>query len=106
MQDGDTLLGILQALANPHRLRIIAALHKQGRNYVSQMAREAGISRPLLYLHLQKLEEAGLVRSALELSSDGKALSYYELAPFTLTLTPETIAGAAASLSDTKPAKR
>jgi predicted ArsR family transcriptional regulator len=44
-------------------LRIVAALTKDGRNYVSQLARELGISRPLLHLHLQKLEEAGaLVR--------------------------------------------
>ena len=60
---GDRLLAMLAALANPHRLRIIAALKAGGRNYVSQLAREIGISRPLLHLHLQKLEEAGLVTS-------------------------------------------
>ena len=68
---GDQLLAMLSALANPHRLRIVAALTRDGRNYVSQLAREVGISRPLLHLHLQKLEEAGLVTSKLELSSDG-----------------------------------
>ena len=57
---------MLAALANPHRLRIVAALTADGRNYVSQLAREVGISRPLLHLHLQKLEEAGLVTSKLE----------------------------------------
>ncbi|HEX4534735.1 MAG TPA: helix-turn-helix domain-containing protein, partial [Rhizomicrobium sp.] len=56
---GDQLLAILAALANPHRLRIVAALKTDGRNYVSQLAREVGISRPLLHLHLQKLQEAG-----------------------------------------------
>ena len=49
---------MLAALASPHRLRIIAALKTDGRNYVSQLAREVGIRRPLLPLHLQKLEEA------------------------------------------------
>jgi Bacterial regulatory protein, arsR family len=44
---GDQLLAMLAALANPHRLRIIAALASGGRNYVSQLARELGISRPL-----------------------------------------------------------
>ena len=72
---GDQLLAVLAALASPPRLRIIAALKAEGRNYVSQLAREVGISRPLLHLHLQKLEDAGLVSSSLELSNDGKALN-------------------------------
>jgi len=89
---------MLGALANPHRLRIVAALSTNGRNYVSQLARDVGISRPLLHLHLQKLEEAGLVTSKLELSADGKALNYFEVAPFAVELTPAAIAKAAASL--------
>ena len=51
----DQLLAVLAALASPQRLRIVAALKSNGRNYVSQLAREVGISRPLLHLHLQKL---------------------------------------------------
>jgi DNA-binding transcriptional ArsR family regulator len=97
--DGDRLLAILSALANPHRLRVIAALATGGRNYISALAREIGISRPLLHLHLQKLEEAGLVTSRLELSNDGKALNYFELADFALTLTPAAIATAAQTLT-------
>lgn len=97
--DGDQLLAMLAALANPHRLRIIAALAGGGRNYVSQMARELGISRPLLHLHLQKLEGAGLVTSQLELSHDGKALNYFEAAPFAVALTPTAIAAAATTLT-------
>src|ERR1044072_8272742 len=77
---GDRLLAVLAALATPHRLRIIAALTAGGRNYVSQLAREVGISRPLLHLHLRKLEEAGLVTSRMELSPDGKALNFFEVA--------------------------
>ena len=96
---GDLLLTQLSALANPHRLRIVAALHGGGRRYVSQLAREIGISRPLLHLHLAKLEEAGLVTSQLELSADGKALNYFEASDFALTLTPAAIAIAAASLT-------
>lgn len=89
---------MLSALANPHRLRIVAALAANGRNYVSQLAREVGISRPLLHLHLRKLEEAGLVTSSLELSRDGKALNYFEVAPFDLPLTPAAIVQAVATL--------
>ena len=97
---GDQLLAVLAALANPHRLRIIATLTAGGRNYVSALAREIGISRPLLHLHLQKLEEAGLVTSRLELSSDGKALNFFEVNPFNFELAPDAIADAAKSLSN------
>ena len=96
---GDQLLTMLAALANPHRLRIIAALQSDGRNYVSQLAREVGISRPLLHLHLQRLEEAGLVTSRLELSQDGKALNYFEVAGFAIKLTPAAIAAAVNTLT-------
>jgi DNA-binding transcriptional ArsR family regulator len=96
---GDQLLAMLAALANPHRLRIIAVLVSGGRNYVSQLARELGISRPLLHLHLQKLEDAGLVTSHLELSQDGKALNYFEVCSFDFELTPAAIAEAAKSLT-------
>ncbi len=94
------MLAALSALASPQRLRIMAALTRGGRNYVSQLAREVGISRPLLHLHLQKLEEAGLVTSKLELSSDGKALNYFEVAQFDFALNPAAIANAAKSLTD------
>ena len=96
---GDQLLTVLAALANPHRLRVITALARGGRNYVSQLAREIGISRPLLHLHLQKLEEAGLVSSRVEISSDGKALNYFEVCDFVFSLTPAAIAEAAQTLT-------
>jgi len=97
---GERLLAALAALANAHRLRIVAVLSSDGRKYVSQLAREVGISRPLLHLHLQKLEDAGLVSSKLELSPDSKALNYFEVTKFGIELTPSTIAKAAASLPD------
>ena len=98
---GNQLLAMAAALANPHRLRILAALATNGRTYVSQLAREVGISRPLLHLHLQKLEEGGLVRSKLELSADGKALNFFEVTDFAVELTPQAIAEAAPSLTTT-----
>jgi predicted transcriptional regulator len=52
------------------------------------------MSRPLLYMHLDKLEKAGLVAGQLELSQDGKAMKYFELAPFDLHLNAETIISA------------
>lgn len=85
---------IVAALDNPLRLRVIAAL-RHGRQYVSALARELQISRPLLYMHLDRLERAGLVAGSLELGADGKAVKWYELRPFDVRLTPETVAAAA-----------
>ncbi len=95
---GDTLLQMLATLANPHRLRVVAALAGE-RNYVSRLARDLGISRALLQVHLRKLEAAGLVSASVEVSADGKAMKFYEVAPFALHLTPETIRIAAQTLS-------
>ena len=87
---GDELLRVLATLANPHRLRVVAALAAE-RNYVSQLARELNISRALLQVHLRKLQSAGLVSADIEVSEDGKAMKFYEVTPFALQLTPETI---------------
>jgi DNA-binding transcriptional ArsR family regulator len=95
---GDELLRMLSALANPHRLRIVAAL-AAGQNYVSQLAREMGMSRPLLHMHLQRLEAAGLVSGHHEVSEDGKAMRFIEVKPFALRLTPGQIAVAAQTLT-------
>ena len=95
---GDELLVVFAALANPHRLRIIAVLH-EGRQYVSQIAREVSLSRPLVHVHLQRLEAAGLVSGVLELSEDGKAMKYFEVTPFALEITPSSLAAAAKTLS-------
>jgi DNA-binding transcriptional ArsR family regulator len=89
----DELLTVLTAVANPHRLRIVAEL-RDGRVHVSELARRLGMSRPLLYMHLDKLEKAGLVVGHLELSEDGKAMKYFELVPFDLHLNAETISTA------------
>jgi predicted transcriptional regulator len=96
---GDALARLLATLGNPHRLRVLAALTTKGRTWVSQLARDLGISRPLLQAHLRRLEAVGLVTSTLELSADAKAMKFYEIAPFRLTLTPEAVAAAAGSLT-------
>ena len=101
---GDELLELLAALANPIRVRIVARL-AGGRQYVSQLAREIGVSRPLLHMHLQKLEAAGLVAGSLELSADGKAMKYFEVTDFDVRLTAATLAEAAETLTSRKEQK-
>src|SRR5580693_1699406 len=95
---GEGLLQVLATLANPHRLRVVAALAAE-RNYVSRLARGLGISRALLQVHLRKLEAAGLVSASIEVSEDGKAMKFYEVTPFALHLTPRTIVVAARTLT-------
>ena len=99
---GDELLGVLGALANPIRLRILAQL-ADGRDYVSHLAREIGVSRPLLHMHLQRLEAVGLVVGSLELSEDGKALRFYDVTHFDVHLTAATVAAAAQTLTSVDP---
>ena len=94
---GNQFLLMLSALANPHRLRILAAL-SQRQAYVSELARELKIGRPLLHMHLQTLEKAGLVVGRHEVSADGKALRYYEVTDFVERLTPERIIEAVKTL--------
>ena len=85
-------------MGHAQRLRIVAELYTAEREdrrlHVSELARRLGLSRPLLYMHLDRLESAGLVTGNLELSDDGKAMKYFELVPFAVTLDPETIAAA------------
>jgi ArsR family transcriptional regulator len=101
---GDELVEMLAALANPIRLRVVATLAR-GRDYVSHLAREIGVSRPLLHMHLQRLEAAGLIVGSFELSEDGKAMKYYEVTDFNLHLTAAALAEAARTLTRTDPEK-
>ena len=96
---GDDLQRILAALANPHRLRILATL-AEGPVHVSRLAREVGLSRPLVHMHLKRLEAAGLVSGRLELSDDGKAMKFFEVTPFAIELTPSMVVEASKSLTD------
>lgn len=81
---------IFDALSHPVRIKIIGIL-TEGRQYVSELARLVNISRPLLYMHLKKLEAARLVTSAMELSESGKAMKYYALEDFELQITKELL---------------
>ena len=101
---GDGMIEVLAALGNPHRLRVLALLH-DGRNYVSEIARQVGLSRPLTHMHLQKLEAAGLIRGSLEIADDGKTMKYFEVTPFSIRLTPRSVAAIAASITTERETK-
>ena len=81
---------VFDALSHPMRIKILGLLSKE-RQYVSELARMLNISRPLLYMHLKKLELAGLVISHAEISSDGKATKYYDCLNFEITVNPSLL---------------
>jgi DNA-binding transcriptional ArsR family regulator len=83
----------LSAIASIQRMKILAEL-RDGPLHVSELARRMEMSRALLYMHVRKLEEVGLVSSHLELGSDGKAMNFIECVEFSLTINPHVIAEA------------
>lgn len=89
------LLDVLQALASEPRMRVIALLAQEDL-HVSELARRIGMSRPLLYQHLTRLEQAGLISGELSVTAEGRALKTYSLVPFSLHLDPATIAATVA----------
>lgn len=94
-----SVAGALGGLGHPQRVRIVGAL-VEGRAYVSELARRLEMNRPLLHMHLRRLEQAGLVTSALELSPEGKAMRFYEVTPFDIHITPASVAAAAHEARD------
>ncbi len=86
----ENIVKVFDALSHPARVKIMGILY-QNKHYVSELARMMNISRPLLYMHLQKLESAHLIQGDHEISTDGKAMKYYEVLPFELMVTPATL---------------
>jgi len=72
--------------------RLLSASHaalsekKEKKKYISELARELEISRPLLYLHLRKLKEVGILTGKTELGKGSRTSKYYVLCDFELCL--------------------
>ncbi|MHA1616018.1 MAG: ArsR/SmtB family transcription factor [Candidatus Njordarchaeales archaeon] len=65
----DELSKFFEALSHPIRVRILKIL-SMGDKYISELARELNISRPLLYMHLSKLNKVGLVEMYIKHSDE------------------------------------
>jgi len=89
---------LFDALSHPMRIKIAGVLSEK-RRYVSELAKMMNISRPLLYMHLKKLEEAGLVTGSYEISNTGKSMRYFELKTFDIRITPDILEELAMSIS-------
>ncbi len=86
----------LSAIASPQRMRILSQIVSEPL-HVSELARRVQMSRPLLYMHLTKLEEAGFVAGHHELTPDGKALKLFHALPFSSTIDLATLSAAVAA---------
>jgi len=82
----------LAALGHPTRLMILMELTK-GENYLSDIAKNVGISRALAKVHLKKLREAGLVESKiLVLEDEARALRFYKINDFNVNISTDRLA--------------
>ncbi|MCL2856035.1 MAG: winged helix-turn-helix domain-containing protein [Defluviitaleaceae bacterium] len=93
----DGYLKVYSGLAHPMRIKIIGVLW-EGRRHVSELAKMLEISRPLLYMHLKKLEEAEMVSSSYEISESGKSMRYYKVNDFIILITPPMLADLAKAI--------
>lgn len=59
--DAENLAGVLKALADPARLRIVSLLVARGGAYVNDLKYAIGLSQPTTSHHLKVLADAGLV---------------------------------------------
>ena len=81
----------LKALGHISRLQILSSL-TEGEKYLSQIAKDVGISRALAKVHLKKLREAGLVETrVVTLEDEARALRYYKLKEFHIEISPEEL---------------
>jgi predicted transcriptional regulator len=92
MEKIDVLARKLDALGHPLRLKIISILRANGAMHMALLASKLGVSRALVKIHMKKLEQAGIVRSWVELvPGQAKALRMYELLDFKITVDPDII---------------
>ncbi len=98
----EDLARLLDALAHPLRLRIVALLWRRGDMYLAEIAECLGVSRALAKIHLKKLESSGIVGSRVVVEN-GKAVArrYYHLRwRDVVCISPEIIASIIESEGD------
>ncbi|MEO2117299.1 MAG: winged helix-turn-helix domain-containing protein [Methanocaldococcus sp.] len=78
-----------EALSNPVRVKLLYILNKQPKN-IYELAKELNLSRPVVYAHLRKLENAGLVESDLVLEGS-RAKRIYKVKEFKFYIDNEVI---------------
>ncbi len=75
------LVDICDALSNPLRVKLLAILADK-EWYIYELAKKLNVSRQILYLHLKKLEKAGLVESNYKLEEGDPRVKRFYRAKF------------------------
>ncbi len=85
------LVDVCDALSHPLRVKILKMLVER-EWYIYELAKELKISRQLLYLHIRKLERAGLVESDLKFEEgEPRVKRYYRAKKFRIEISDELI---------------
>ena len=84
------MVRVLKVLSVELRLQILALLSERPR-YAYELARELGISYPLVHLHLRALERVGLIASEYKVAEGGKLRRYYRIKDFRIEISPESL---------------
>jgi len=84
------MVRVLKVLSVELRLQILVLLSERPR-YAYELARELGISYPLVHLHLRALERAGLIVSEYKVAEGGKLRRYYRVKDFRIEISPESL---------------
>ena len=90
----ETLAGVLKALADPARLRLLSLVmaHAGGEACVCELTGPLGLTQPTVSHHLKVLTEAGL------LTREKRGVwAYYRIVPETLAAVREILAAPSAS---------
>lgn len=90
----DTLAGVLRALAEPTRLRLLSlvAAHADGEACICDLTEPVGLSQPTVSHHMKQLVDAGL----LTREQRGR-WAYYRVVPGALDSLAQIVAAVAAS---------
>ncbi|MEJ0042827.1 MAG: hypothetical protein WDM81_11725 [Rhizomicrobium sp.] len=83
---GDQLLTVLAALANPHALRIVAALKADGATMSASSHARSASAGPCCTCIFRSWKRPASLRASSNSSADGKALNYFEVAAFAVEL--------------------
>ncbi|MFP3257265.1 MAG: winged helix-turn-helix domain-containing protein [Candidatus Nanopusillus acidilobi] len=91
MENLEWLIKTMKVLSNPVRLKIIASLQREPK-HIYALAKELGLSYPLVHLYLQSLEDLGIVKGRIDESKvDERERKIYSVVPFQISITPEII---------------
>lgn len=75
-------VSVAKAMANPHRMRILAHLEEEASARFTDLGEITGLQSGALSPHLKKLQEGGLVEKVAFENEEGDVRERYQVSPF------------------------